>query len=374
MSEVKPSKINQNVCGICNENQSKYCCPRCEIFYCCLDCYKSEKHSQCSESFYRECVKNELTANNADEESRNKMIDILKHMQDEDNIDIEDLVEYDDSLDSDDGNDVELEERLKGLNLDDADAVWSALTEDERNEFEALLNQGDVGSILPQWQPWWMYYRERKIVEEVDREDKDIDVLKKCPDLKSVPKFESLVTVPPSPAIKNNITNVLASYAFIMRYFNGEIEPVEGALCLLNICANLDSNTNFEDPAIAVESVAQKCLQSVLVETDEVSLNVMKQDTFLLIRGPSEENSKYYCKAALSHLDYILSKAKQEQKTKTLDSSNAKDKTAFSRKFPDHDKGHLPSLDISKVKKCIKKVEYYLSYIESFDMDFESNK
>lgn len=100
----------------------------------------------------------------------------------------------------------------------------------------------------------------------------------------------------------------------------------------------------------------------------------MKQDTFFLIRGPSEENSKHYCKAALSHLDHILSKAKQQQKTKAVDSSDTKDKTAFSRKFPDHEKEHLPTLDISKVKKCIKKIEYYLSYIESFDMDFDSNK
>lgn len=114
-------------------------------------------------------------------------------MQDEDNIDIEDLVEYDDSIDSDDENAVALEDRLKELNLEDADAVWSVLTEDERNEFEALLNQGDVGAILPQWQPWWMYHRERKIVEEIDRKDSDVDALKKCPNLKLVPKFESLV-------------------------------------------------------------------------------------------------------------------------------------------------------------------------------------
>lgn len=49
-----------------------------------------------------------------------------------------------------------------------------------------------------------------------------------------------------------------------MRYFNGEIDPVESVICLLNICDNLDSNANFDNPAIALESVAQKCLQVLL--------------------------------------------------------------------------------------------------------------
>lgn len=76
--------------------------------------------------------------------------------------------------------------------------------------------------------------------------------------------YLSFQAVKPSPAIKNNITNVLAAYAFIMRYFNGEIEPGEAVIYLLNICDNLDSNANFDDPAIALESVAQKCLQVIL--------------------------------------------------------------------------------------------------------------
>ncbi|XP_026727079.1 zinc finger HIT domain-containing protein 2 [Trichoplusia ni] len=371
MADTKLSKINQNICGLCNDKQSKYCCPRCEIFYCSLDCYKSEKHQECSEGFYRECVNEELTSQHTDDESKNRMIDILKRMQDDDNIDINDLIEYDDDDepgDSDDEAGVDLEERLKDLNLDDADAVWNALTQDERNEFEALLNQGDVGSILPQWVPWWMYHKEKKLVEDVGTNDEE--ALKSCPQLKVVPKFETLTAVKPSPAIKNNITNVLASYAFIMRYFNGEVDPAEGIVYLLDVCANLESNTNFDDPAVALEAVAQKCLQSELIQTDEASLTVMKKDTFLIIRGPSEENEKFYCKAALSHLHQILTKAKSAEKNKK-EENIVKEKMEFSRKFPKHEKEHLPSLDISKVKKCIKKVEYYLSFIESFNMDFD---
>ncbi|XP_063896445.1 zinc finger HIT domain-containing protein 2 [Helicoverpa armigera] len=368
MGDNKSSKVSQNICGLCNEKQSKYCCPRCEIFYCSLDCYKSENHMQCSESFYRECVNSELMSHHAGDESRDKMVDILKRMQDEDNIDIDNLIEYDDEpADSDDEAEIDLQDRLRDLNLDDADAVWNALTEDERNEFEALLNQGDVGSIVPQWEPWWTYRRDKKLVEDVAVDDGE--ALKNCPELKPVPKFETLTTATPSPAIKNNITNVLASYAFIMRYFNGDIQPAEAVICLLNICDNLDSNANYDDPAIALESVAQKCLQSELIQTDEASLTVMKKDTFLIIRGPSEENEKYYCQAALSHLHQILSQAKSQEKQSKSNQDTVK--TDFSRKFPEHERENLPKLDISKVKKCMKKVEYYLSYIDSYNMDFE---
>lgn len=68
-------------------------------------------------------------------------------------------------------------------------------------------------------------------------------------------------SVQPSKAIRYNIANVIASYSFVMRYFNGDTDAVEWTIYFLNICANLDANTNFEEPAIAVESVAQKCLQ-----------------------------------------------------------------------------------------------------------------
>lgn len=57
------------------------------------------------------------------------------------------------------------------------------------------------------------------------------------------------------------MANVIASYAFTMRYFNGEIEPVETATYMLDICTNLNNNNNFEDPDLAIESVAQGCLQ-----------------------------------------------------------------------------------------------------------------
>ncbi|KAG6449778.1 hypothetical protein O3G_MSEX006226 [Manduca sexta] len=300
------------------------------------------------------------------------MIDILKRMN-ENNESLEDLQPgdedaNDDDFDSDDNDEVDLEERIKNLDLNDADALWNVLTDDERNEFEALLSKGDVGSIMLQWEPWWVGNKEKKLVKDMD-ECKD--ELSRCPAIIEVPKLNTLTNIKPSPAIIFNITNVLSSYVFVIRYFNGEIEPVEGVLCLLNICANLDTNANFDDFATAVESVGQKCLQSELIQTDEISLNVMKHDTHLILKGPSDDNKKYYCQAALSHLSKIFSDAKKAEKLNKKVSDKGKDVNRFSKKFPEHTQSHLPKLDVSKVKKLLKKVEYYLSYIESYGMNME---
>ena len=44
-----------SVCPLCLKQPSKYTCPRCNTRYCSLDCYKSEKHRDCSEMFYKHC-------------------------------------------------------------------------------------------------------------------------------------------------------------------------------------------------------------------------------------------------------------------------------------------------------------------------------
>ncbi|CAH0758494.1 unnamed protein product [Diatraea saccharalis] len=364
----------------CESNPKKYCCPRCGIFYCSLDCYKSEKHIECSESFYKDCVNNELSSLNVDNESKQKMIDILSKISKQDVYDPEDFndlrkVGYDgESIDSDDEADLSLEERIKDLNLDDPDALWKVLTTDEKNEFEALLSKGDFGSLIPQWEPWWMFSKTEKLVEDVDdKNDDEKNALMKCPQLLNVPPFSALTSVKPSPAIRNNISNVLASYAFIMRYFNGEVDPVESTAYLLSICGNLHNNVNYEDLATSVEAVAQMCLQSDLIETDISALDIMRRDTFLILQGPSEKNKLYYCKAALSHLHKILSDAKTKGTTtlRTNTIRTKKEKSEFSTKFPDRNREHLPKFDSNKVRKCMKKIEYYLSFVETHGMDFE---
>lgn len=173
-----------------------------------MECYKSEKHLECSEDFYRECVNEELAGNQIDNESRQKMIDILNKMRKQDmenqpSIDeiLQDLDESelendgDSEIDSDDNEYVDLKDRIDGLDLNDADKIWNVLTEDERNEFAALVNKGDVDKIIEHWEPWWLFTHKPKLIESVDvKSSKTLqeEALAKCPPLKSVPRLSEL--------------------------------------------------------------------------------------------------------------------------------------------------------------------------------------
>lgn len=107
-------------------------------------------------------------------------------------------------------------------------------------------------------------------------------------------------------------------------------------------------------------------LQSEIIETDEDSLEVTKHDVLLILNGPSKVKKAYYCIAVLSHIYFILFEAKNAGKCSQKE--DVKSGQVFSKKFPDLKLEHLPKLDISKVKRCIKKIDYYLSYIESYGM------
>lgn len=141
----------------CDNALAKYSCPKCNILYCSLNCYQSVSHLECSESFYKENVMNELQiGDNTDK--KNTMLEILQRMHEsnkisvsEDDLDVGDEdepVEYlnfggdfhFDSLDSDDDDDFQdITDRLAGVNLDNAEEVWEKLTEDEKQDFVAFL-------------------------------------------------------------------------------------------------------------------------------------------------------------------------------------------------------------------------------------------
>ncbi|KJH46473.1 HIT zinc finger [Dictyocaulus viviparus] len=48
-------------CAFCSlEKREQYKCPRCGVNYCSLRCYRNQKHAECSESFYKDCIKEHL--------------------------------------------------------------------------------------------------------------------------------------------------------------------------------------------------------------------------------------------------------------------------------------------------------------------------
>ncbi|CAG8752223.1 19890_t:CDS:2, partial [Racocetra persica] len=140
-------------CGICKREASKYTCPRCNLKYCSLNCYKHETHSECTETFYKDKIMDEIKSQRVNEDDKKKMIDMLRRFEQED---------YDDITD-----------RFNGLDIDSADieTIWDKLTPQERAEFQQKFIDGKPENFLelidelPLWKPWWEHSGSDKIVE-----------------------------------------------------------------------------------------------------------------------------------------------------------------------------------------------------------------
>lgn len=87
-------------------------------------------------------------------------------------------------------------ERIENIDLDDANELWGVLTDAERQEFEALLRNGDEEKVLPHWTPWWSPKSHKKqLVEEIDETEK----------IKRVERYPKVLEIPYISAVEVNL-------------------------------------------------------------------------------------------------------------------------------------------------------------------------
>ncbi|XP_068201387.1 zinc finger HIT domain-containing protein 2 [Palaemon carinicauda] len=352
-------------CNFC-ANDGKYSCPRCNAQYCSSACYKNEGHAQCSESFYKEQVKAELEGNRLPKESRKKMEEILKRVE-SGGIPVSDDNEV---LDSDDDEDeVDLTERMAGVDLNDTNHVWKLLSDAEREEFQDLVNSGNFENLIPTFEPWWE--QEVPLVQEVkDSKNSTPEYHSNCPPVIEVPMLSELSKIPPSPCIPFNILNVLTSYAWMVRLFNGDHEEssLDATEALLTLSTVLSANANFEEAAIAVESPRMEAQHhSWLMESEEFGIAV-KNDVKKILQGPCKSDQMFYLKAAFSDIHAILntSKASLSKKKKSTDGARER-KGLFASAFAEANQHiALKIATLQTVKLSIKKIEFFLSYCKEY--------
>lgn len=318
-------------------------------------------------------------------------------------LDSDDDEEDDDEEDGtgNDKDDNDLASRLEGIDLDDADAIWSMLNENERSEFNKIVQSEDVSSILPKFSAWWEKSIKRKLVtemngDETEQPEESVDHPKI---IESIKDFGLISTKPPAPCVINNLINVLASYTLMVRYFYGEPDTnkSEAVNYLLAICANLRTNANFEDSSIAVESIRQDAHNDGYL-VDEHDVRQIQKDIDCLMQGPvQDKQTNTYLLAALSELHRLLTAMKTEQKSThgngndngaaegmemnmdqatdtntsqeaVIDSSqNTNQSEQFSKRFTKSNRiQEYKNLEKVKLSPLIKKIEYYLAYVNKF--------
>ncbi|VDM49965.1 unnamed protein product [Toxocara canis] len=155
-------------CAFCSQlGSSLYVCPRCQLNYCSLRCYRNEKHRECSEDFYRRCVENELKNTRHESNSGgNKPQTFEEFMSkflpgadssldagmsneegeplDSDDEDVEYLDKVNDSTlaEFDCVDETEIERRLTAMGIGtDPEQLYAALTDSEKAAFVRLAEQ-----------------------------------------------------------------------------------------------------------------------------------------------------------------------------------------------------------------------------------------
>ncbi|CAJ0598428.1 unnamed protein product [Cylicocyclus nassatus] len=172
-------------CDFCTtERREQYKCPRCSANYCSLRCYRGEKHSKCSESFYKDCLKEHLEGRHFEGQADNEKQDTFEErMQKYLNGEIKDLPgasssgapdEDGEPLDSDDEDTAgscsfpqkedkylekvvketiddyvldedEIDRKLLGLGIGgEVEQLLGALNEEERAAFAQLAEQIEI--------------------------------------------------------------------------------------------------------------------------------------------------------------------------------------------------------------------------------------
>jgi len=139
--------LQKSICEICFKNKSQYNCPKCNISYCSLNCYRDQvKHLNCSESFYQDQVINELkTLQIGDVEEKNKLAEILRREKE---------AMEDDQL-SQNNNFYLNEVNTENINKVDDQELLKVYKK------EAL-----------QWEPWWLDENLKKVlIKEINKID-----------------------------------------------------------------------------------------------------------------------------------------------------------------------------------------------------------
>uniref|UniRef100_H3AFL9 Zinc finger HIT-type containing 2 n=2 Tax=Latimeria chalumnae TaxID=7897 RepID=H3AFL9_LATCH len=350
----------QSVCSFCLSAPGKYTCPRCNVRYCSVSCYRGLKHQSCSEEFYKESVFQELRLGQNGPEGRRKMEETLLRMAEE--------REGVETGNVEEGGSACLAERLAGLDLEKAseEQLWERLTERERKEFQALVEGDKIGTLVPEWKPWWERH-EAGLVQELEsvgkweeaepkkEKDKDEEVttvgkihteageIRKPEDQPpqndknrksdgqggSATQLQTVDSAPPvpvkipplgsltrnpSPLVRFSVVNVLYSYAFCLKLYNGDISQSslaeEFAEAVLDVSAVLNSSRVFNSTAEALHSATEAVQAGRHGSGPQGVIGAILAVAHIL-SGESRSKSHQYALAALSHLGKLLGKVRK---------------------------------------------------------------
>jgi hypothetical protein len=199
----------KKICKICIKDYSKYTCPKCDIPYCSLVCYK--KHGEnCIDTFYHENIVDNLKSLKSTNEEKAEMLNILRRVK-----------EAEEAQTSNDS----LIEKLEKLDLNDP-CLFDKLTKEEQETFTKMIATNEWASIFQLWKPWWL--KSSRIIEIDDNDNEELkddqdDEFSPLPQIpKDIPPLSTIYKKEPAEEMAYNLIDLLYCYVFCQRLYDGD--------------------------------------------------------------------------------------------------------------------------------------------------------
>ncbi|WVZ57406.1 hypothetical protein U9M48_007794 [Paspalum notatum var. saurae] len=256
------------ICRVCQKQFAQYTCPRCNSRYCSLLCYKGHS-TQCTESFMRENVMDELKQMQPEDESKKKMLDILKRLH------------LEEEMESDGEDESILSDELVQKVMSGEEIKLEDLSDDEIKRFRQALASGELSKMIEPWTPWWKKPSARSIslspdgsqlIRQVNMEDTAIadpitdqepriDEIPEGPE-SPLPSLKQLTKAEPSPLLAVHLVDILYSYCFTLRLYNGDwhSDPLGASTVALSMSKVMGENAKPETvPEALTACIEETC-------------------------------------------------------------------------------------------------------------------
>ncbi|XP_008820378.1 zinc finger HIT domain-containing protein 2 [Nannospalax galili] len=307
-------------CSFCPAGEAqpaRYTCPRCNVPYCSLRCYRA--HGSCAEDFYRDQVLRELRGRSA---SPSRLAGALRRLRQQRETEDE----------------PEAAGPGPGRGPGGLPGLWERLAPAEKAAFERLLSRGEAGRLLPPWRPWWWGRRAGpRLLEELDGapgsdpaelepgptkttpvsvepavEDPPVADPPAAP--ARIPALASLSRSPASPLVRFQLPNVLFAYAHTLAlYHGGDDDALLPDFCttLLDVSGALGAQQVFDSTDEALQAAAH-VLEAGEHPPGPLGTRGAMQEVARILMGEGPVNQKGYTLAALGHLAQTLGLARKQ--------------------------------------------------------------
>jgi len=178
-----------------------------------------------------------------DTRGQNKIVNILKRIQEEDD------------------NAQDFDTALEDLDLEDPN-LFDKLPKEQQEDFKRALKDGRLSSLIEIADPWWnlppVPIKPLVQVVSTTKGDDDIeDAIKKIPKItENLPPLLALTKAKPSPYLSHNLIDILYSYCYMFRLFNADIQAdlEESLKCIYELSAVIRTNAVFQSTTSCLES------------------------------------------------------------------------------------------------------------------------